>query len=74
MYLVCMCNRNYLPQVRAFKCSAKCCEDQYSSQQVIQSCLKTCMTPVAETEGRLKQEVEQLQVSEKSSGTVVVGM
>ena len=52
----------YLLQVRAFQCSARCCEDQSSSQVVVQSCLQDCMRPVVEAESRIKEEVQQLQV------------
>lgn len=52
----------YLLQVRAFQCSARCCEDQSSSQVVVQSCLQDCMRPVVEAESRMKEEVQQLQV------------
>lgn len=50
-------------QVQAFQCSAKCCQDQHSSQEVIQRCLSGCMQPVLEAEQKLKSEVEQLQVN-----------
>lgn len=48
--------------MQAFQCSAKCCQDQHSSQEVIQRCLSGCMQPVLEAEQKLKSEVEQLQV------------
>lgn len=52
-------------QVEAFQCSAKCCQDRNSPQEVIQGCLANCMQPVLDAEKRLQAEIEQLQVSVK---------
>ena len=60
----------YLLQVRAFQCSARCCEDRSSSQVVVQSCLQDCMSPVVEAESRIKEEVQQLQVLVSYPGTM----
>ena len=46
----------------AFRCSAKCCEDRNSSQEVVQRCLASCMQPVMDAESKLQGEVQHLQV------------
>lgn len=51
------------PQKEAFQCSAKCCEDEHCSQEVLQRCIQSCMRPMVEAEQSLKSEVEQFQVS-----------
>jgi hypothetical protein len=48
-------------QRQAFLCSAKCCEDQQCSQEILQKCLHSCMRPMMEAEQKLKAEVEQFQ-------------
>jgi hypothetical protein len=48
-------------QVKAFQCCAKCSEDKMSSQATLQNCLQNCMRPVAESEDKIKQEIENFQ-------------
>lgn len=48
--------------MKAFQCSANCCRDQQSSQNVVQQCLAGCMQPVLDAEKNLQEEVQQLQV------------
>ena len=52
----------YCSQVEAFRCSARCCEDRVSSQDVVQRCLANCMQPVMDSEKTLQSELQQLQV------------
>ncbi|XP_064382436.1 protein FAM136A-like [Halichondria panicea] len=48
-------------QVKAFLCSAKCCEDKTSSQSVLQGCMQHCMEPVRQAEETIKSEINQIQ-------------
>lgn len=54
----------FFPQVKAFLCSAKCCEDKNSSQSVLQGCMQNCMAPVRQAEETIKMELNQFQVRE----------
>ena len=61
-YYILASSNTTLLQKQAFLCSAKCCEDQQYSQEVMQKCIQSCMRPMMEAEQSLKSEVEQFQV------------
>lgn len=48
-------------QLRAFRCSADCCEDKDTPHSSLQRCLEHCVGPVVEAERKLQGEINQIQ-------------
>ncbi|XP_072042356.1 protein FAM136A-like [Amphiura filiformis] len=45
-------------QIKMYQCSAKCCENQQSSMEAVQSCVQNCQRPVASAQEYMQKELE----------------